>query len=85
MDMGIIANLKLNYKNYLSREKNICFENNAKFSVSILDAMLNLKNSWENISELTIQNCFIRFIRFLRFKRFLDSYDLSDLNDLNDF
>jgi hypothetical protein len=58
MDMGIIANLKLNYKNYLSFEKNHCLENNAKFCVTVLDAMIYLKNSWNYVKPSTIQNCF---------------------------
>ena len=45
MDMGIIANLKNNYKNYLSNDKNKCLETGANFSVNILDAMINLKKS----------------------------------------
>ena len=58
MDMGIIANLKLNYKNYLARAKNMCLENNLKFCVNVLDAMTNLKKSWEDVKSSTIQNCF---------------------------
>lgn len=58
MDMGIIANLKLNYKNYLSNDKNKCLEHDTHFSVNILDAMLNLKKSWDDVKPTMIQNCF---------------------------
>jgi hypothetical protein len=51
MDMGIIANLKTNYKNYLSNDKN-------NFSINILDAIINLKKSWDDVSQTTIKNCF---------------------------
>jgi hypothetical protein len=65
MDMGIIANLKVNYKNYLSKSKNLHLENDQVFNVNVLDAMYFLKKSWEDVKPSTIQHCFnkAQFIR----------------------
>ena len=52
MDMGIIANLKSNYKNYLSRDKNKCLEHNTVFTVTVLAAMSNLAKSWHDVRQL---------------------------------
>jgi hypothetical protein len=63
--MGIIANLKVNYKNYLSKSKNLHLENDQVFNVNVLDAMYFLKKSWEDVKPSTIQHCFnkAQFIR----------------------
>ena len=65
MDMGIIANLKVNYKNYLSKSKNLHLENDQEFNVNVLDAMYFLKKSWDDVKTSTIQHCFqkAQFIR----------------------
>ena len=65
MDMGIIANLKVNYKNYLSKSKNLHLENDQQFNVNVLDAMCFLKKSWDDVKTSTIQHCFqkAQFIR----------------------
>ena len=58
MDMGIIANLKLNYRNYLAKQKNVCLKNSAEFKINILDAMTTFLKSWDDVKVTTIQNCF---------------------------
>jgi hypothetical protein len=65
MDMGIIANLKVNYKNYLSKSKNLHLENDQVLNINVLDAMYFLKKCWEDVKPLTIQHCFhkAQFIR----------------------
>ena len=70
MDMGIIANLKNNYNNYLSNDKNKCLETGANFSINILDAMINLKKSWDDVSQTTIKNIFLIKLNLRNIKQF---------------
>ena len=82
MDMGIIANLKLNYKNYLSNDKNKCLEHDTHFSVNILDAMLNLKKSWDDVKPTMIQNCFKK-AQFIKDST-LSNVDIIEIEKLQD-
>jgi hypothetical protein len=58
MDMGIIHSLKSHYKNAMSKRKNDAINNKIQLNFSFLEAIHLLKDSWSNVTESTIVNCF---------------------------
>ncbi len=86
MDMGIISNLKLNHRNYLSKDENHHLENNLNFTVNVLDAMINLKKSWDDIKPLTIQNCFKKaeFKRVSDYTSVIQAVDIIAIENFQD-
>jgi hypothetical protein len=75
--------LKLNYRNYLSNDKNKCHENGIDFSVNILDAMIHLKKSWDDVSQTTVKNCFhkAQFIKDSQSDVIVDIAQIEDYQD----
>jgi hypothetical protein len=60
MDMGIIHSLKSHYKNAMSKRKNDAINNKIQLNFSLLEAIHLLKDSWSNVRESTIVNCFLK-------------------------
>ena len=57
-DQGIIQNLKLHYRKYLLIKLISAIEAKKEFSPNLLDALFYVGLSWDNVSLLTIKNCF---------------------------
>ena len=60
MDQGIIENLKRHYKKILLRRQLEAMEEGKKFEFSLLDALHIIRRAWEQVSESTIRNCFVK-------------------------
>ena len=57
-DQGIIQSLKVHYRHKLVRKLLLAVEAGENLKISVLDAMLWLKTAWNEVTPLTIQNCF---------------------------
>ena len=60
MDQGIIENLKRHYKKILLRRRLEAMEEGKEFEFSLLDALHIIRRAWEQVSESTIRNCFVK-------------------------
>ena len=58
MDAGVIRCLKAHYRNSLAKLRLLAFEEKRDFKVDVLEAIRLLRRAWNNVSEVTIQNCF---------------------------
>ena len=65
MDQGIIENLKRHYKKLLLHRRIEAMDEGKEFKFTLLDALHVVQRAWEQVSELTIRNCFAKamFIR----------------------
>lgn len=55
MDQGIIKNLKVKFRQRLVLKM---LDQPENFKVSVLDAILMISDSWDDVNQKTIQNCF---------------------------
>lgn len=58
LDAGVIHNLKTLFRRRLIRKRLVAFESKSPFSLSLLDALHIIKDSWDSVSNETIVNCF---------------------------
>jgi len=58
LDQGIIKNFKLLYRKEIVSEFLACLDNNDSPKVTILTAIIISHKAWNNVTTLTIQNCF---------------------------
>lgn len=62
-DQVIIKTLKVYFRQQVILKQLDCMEQKKAFNITVLDAMLLLKDSWSMVGEKTIANCF-RYARF---------------------
>jgi hypothetical protein len=60
MDQGIIQNLKVIYRRFLTRRYIACIDNNQPLNFDLLDSLLILRRAWQSVTEPTIKNCFAK-------------------------
>ena len=60
MDQGIIENLKRHYKKILLRHRLEAMDEGKEFEFTLLDALHIVCRAWEQVSESTIRNCFVK-------------------------
>jgi hypothetical protein len=92
MDMGVIHALKCSYRSKLARKLLALLEKKPKPTVKdidLYDSLIMLKDSWNEISEQTIRNCFIKSgLKFsdqqLDENVFEEVYDSAIWNELNE-
>jgi hypothetical protein len=58
LDGGIIKNFKVHYRRRLCQKRLTCAEAKVDFVWSLLDASIAAKSAWDEVTPLTIQNCF---------------------------
>ena len=57
-DQGIIQSLKVRYEYKLVQKLLVAMDSHEDLKISVLDAMKWLKQSWNEVTEATIKNCF---------------------------
>ncbi|XP_029641258.1 major centromere autoantigen B-like [Octopus sinensis] len=60
MDQGIIQNLKHHYKKLLLSRRLEAMDEGNEFKFTLLDSLHVARRAWEQVSELTIKNCFAK-------------------------
>ncbi|XP_029653905.1 tigger transposable element-derived protein 4-like [Octopus sinensis] len=60
MDQGIIQNLKHHYKKLLLSRRLEAMDEENEFKFTLLDSLHVARRAWEQVSELTIKNCFAK-------------------------
>ena len=60
MDQGIIENVKRHYKKILLRRRLEAMDEGKEFEFTLLDALHIVRRAWEQVSESTIRNCFVK-------------------------
>lgn len=58
LDAGVINSMKCKYRKRLVEALLFSLENKVEFKYTLLDAIINIKNAWDDVSKDTIINCF---------------------------
>ena len=58
LNSGVMRFLKAHYRKSLAKLRLLAFEEKKDFTVNVLEAMKLLRQAWNSVSEVTIQNCF---------------------------
>jgi hypothetical protein len=77
MDQGIIANLKVNYRNLMLKQVLQKRDDKDETKLNILDAMLMMKEGWTKVTSNTVANCF----RHCSFALSAEAPDLIEVDD----
>ena len=78
MDAGVIRCLKAHYRKRLANLRLLAFEEKKDFKVDVLQAMRLLREAWNSVSQVTIQNCFKK----AKFVRLEEDDDVEEIESL---
>lgn len=83
MDCGIIANVKLKYRNKVLKKK---LSQKCEWNPTIFDVIKMISNSWRDVKVTTICNCWIKSKIILGENSYqTDIYDEEDIRDMQSF
>ena len=80
MDQGVIQNFKTHYRKRVILQQMKAIDEKKEFTISILDAMRLMQQSWEMVQPRTIANCF----RYANFQCPDSSNDVTEANSGTD-